>query len=201
MELNRFRKCSIAECSNTLKRGATRYCSIRCCHIAQRKERRPCASGCGKIANLHRNQCCSIACAHGRRYRCRAEEFLKDGGAHGFISAHFLARVLRDYYGERCLRCGWSQCHPITGRVPVEVDHIDGNWQNNRLTNLTLLCPNCHALTPTYRGLNRGHGRAYRLRPRENAAKLSALAQARSTAHARKVFQTQLRQLELLPPT
>jgi hypothetical protein len=41
----------------------------------------------------------------------------------------------------------------------VEVEHIDGNWRNNLPENLTLLCPNCHALTPTFRGLNRGHGR------------------------------------------
>lgn len=45
----------------------------------------------------------------------------------------------------------------------VEVEHIDGDWENNSLTNLTLLCPNCHALTPTFRGLNRGRGRSYRL--------------------------------------
>ena len=59
----------------------------------------------------------------------------------------------RSYYGERCLKCGWSRRHPKTGKVPIEVEHIDGNWQNSRLTNLTLLCPNCHALTPTFRAL------------------------------------------------
>lgn len=43
--------------------------------------------------------------------------------------------------------------------IPLEVDHIDGNHENNKLTNLKLLCCNCHALTPTYRIKNKGNGR------------------------------------------
>ncbi|WP_328910383.1 HNH endonuclease [Streptomyces sp. NBC_00234] len=57
---------------------------------------------------------------------------------------------------DHCARCGtgpaWRD-RPL----PLEVDHIDGNWRNNQPENLRLLCPNCHSTTDTYRG--RGKGR------------------------------------------
>lgn len=40
--------------------------------------------------------------------------------------------------------------------IPLELNHIDGNSSNHVITNLELLCPNCHSLTPTYRGRNKG---------------------------------------------
>ena len=39
--------------------------------------------------------------------------------------------------------------------IPLELHHINGNNSDNRLENLLLLCPNCHALTDSYRGKNK----------------------------------------------
>jgi hypothetical protein len=54
---------------------------------------------------------------------------------------------------EKCEICGWSK-KTIDGRLPLELDHINGDRHDNRLKNLRILCPNCHSLQPTHRGLN-----------------------------------------------
>jgi len=61
--------------------------------------------------------------------------------------------------GNKCEECGWDKINPSTGNCPIEIEHIDGNSENNSLNNLKLLCPNCHSLTPTYKNLNKGNGR------------------------------------------
>ena len=52
-----------------------------------------------------------------------------------------------------CELCGWAECSE-DGRIPVELDHINGDRYDNRLENLRILCPNCHSLQPTHRGKN-----------------------------------------------
>lgn len=51
-----------------------------------------------------------------------------------------------------CSNCGLEKW--LNDPIPLELEHKDGNPLNNSLDNLCLLCPNCHALTPTYRGKN-----------------------------------------------
>lgn len=79
------------------------------------------------------------------------------------ISRH-VRRYMVERYGEKCTFCGWAEKHPTTGKIPVALDHVDGDWSNNTETNLRFLCPNHHSLTPTYGSLNRGRGRAERLK-------------------------------------
>lgn len=53
-----------------------------------------------------------------------------------------------------CELCGWAQVSE-DGRIPVELDHVNGNHADNRLENLRILCPNCHSLQSTHRGRNK----------------------------------------------
>lgn len=53
-----------------------------------------------------------------------------------------------------CEECGWAK-KAKSGRIPLELDHINGDAQDNRIENLRILCPNCHSLKPTHRGRNR----------------------------------------------
>jgi hypothetical protein len=48
-----------------------------------------------------------------------------------------------------CEECGVGDWNGK--RLPKEVDHIDGDTNNNSKDNLKLLCPNCHSQTDTWR--------------------------------------------------
>lgn len=120
---------------------------------------------CGTQCKRHKQIYCSNQCQKDHQYQQyikRWQEGLEDGmkGNQG-ISEH-LRRYLHNLHDSACQECGWNKIHPITGLVPLTIDHIDGDYRNNKEENLRLLCPNCHSLTPTYGKLNAGNGRENR---------------------------------------
>ena len=69
-------------------------------------------------------------------------------------------RLLNEgYLKPECAICGYSRW--LDGEIPLQLDHKDGNKENNSLRNLRLLCPNCHALTPQYRLKDEFKGETY----------------------------------------
>jgi Zn finger protein HypA/HybF involved in hydrogenase expression len=59
-------------------------------------------------------------------------------------------RLIRENIFEaKCSNCNLKEWLGLP--IPLELEHIDGDRYNNRLENLKLLCPNCHALTATWR--------------------------------------------------
>jgi 5-methylcytosine-specific restriction endonuclease McrA len=74
---------------------------------------------------------------------------VKDGP---FIRSDALKKRLikdgvKEHKCERCLNTQW-----LGEVIPLELDHINGDHEDNRIENLRLLCPNCHAQTETYCG-------------------------------------------------
>lgn len=55
-------------------------------------------------------------------------------------------------FNHQCSTCGCTKW--FGADIPLELDHIDGDNKNNNLSNIRLLCPNCHAMTDNYRGRN-----------------------------------------------
>ena len=70
------------------------------------------------------------------------------------LKRRLLQEGLKKHICEQCGLIEW-QGKPI----PLELHHINGNNRDNRIENLVLLCPNCHALTESYRGRNKRNGR------------------------------------------
>ncbi len=54
---------------------------------------------------------------------------------------------------KKCYNCNLTEW--LGNPIPLELEHINGDNRDNRIENLTLLCPNCHAFTSTYRGKNK----------------------------------------------
>ncbi len=67
------------------------------------------------------------------------------------------ARLVRDgLVPYQCAWCGVSSWRDQP--LMLQLDHIDGNSQNNEPANLRLLCPNCHSQTDTFCGRNTANG-------------------------------------------
>lgn len=147
------RKCSAA--FNNRKRAGTRYSDCLNCSA--------------KIAGRGRKYC-STSCAAEHRRKALIDSWIS-GEWDGSSTSGLSTAVRRHLIAQANYRCqspdcdipgGWSRVNPVTGKVPLEVDHIDGNCYNNSPDNLIVLCPNCHSLTPTFRALNKNSGRTYR---------------------------------------
>jgi len=63
-----------------------------------------------------------------------------------------------DYKGRICSECGIGESYNKK-KLTLEIDHIDGDYRNNYIDNLRVLCPNCHSQTETYRSKNRNSKR------------------------------------------
>lgn len=148
------------------------YCSSRCAAIVnnlKRPKKLKFCILCNQRLKSSGHNYCSNKCQNTHQHNLFIDRWKKglEEGVKGintrFLSGH-IERYLKEKYKDACSMCGWSQKHSITGKVPLEIDHIDGNSENNREENLRMICPNCHSLTSSFRNLNKGKGRAWRIK-------------------------------------
>jgi hypothetical protein len=79
------------------------------------------------------------------------EEYLTNNSS--ISSTNLRDRLLREGIKQRsCEIC--DNIEWMGKPIPLHLDHIDGDHSNNLLGNLRVICPNCHAQTPTYCGKN-----------------------------------------------
>jgi hypothetical protein len=91
---------------------------------------------------------------HGWARRTPLKELLVSNCVSGVTTSKLKTRLLlKGLLQRRCYRCGLTEW--LGQAIPLELEHVNGDRSDNRLENLTLLCPNCHALTSTYRGKNK----------------------------------------------
>lgn len=119
---------------------------------------------CGKLIPI-KNTYCNNHCQTNYEYgqwiiRWKQDSSIGIRGQYGI--SNYIKRFLFEKFDNKCSICSWSKINPTSNTLPLEIEHIDGNFENNLEENLTLLCPNCHSLTPTYKGANKGNGRKNR---------------------------------------
>ena len=114
---------------------------------------------------IKRNKFCSVICQKEFEYKKYINNWKKgkELGKRGeYQISMYIKRYLFEKYNNKCSKCGWGEVNKYTGNIPLEIEHIDGNYKNNKEENLILLCPNCHSLTSTYKGANLNNGRKSR---------------------------------------
>lgn len=167
------KKCFYCKSEMIEKTGKERkFCSVSCSNKARKKEdgRKPVAKfkesvdnlkyclNCNGEVNIQRNYFCSQKCHIEYNDKAYYEKIklgdLKDS------SRKTIKRILLKLRGHRCEICSNEKWN--NENIPIVLDHIDGDHNNNLETNLRLICPNCDAQLPTYKGANKGKGRKWR---------------------------------------
>ncbi len=151
------------------KKTENTFCSQSCCasYTQRGRKRKPaptflCAH-CGTKNEGKRGKFCNSQCsAEFRKFDIEAWLRGEVSGNTVMGCSNAIKRYLLEQCDNKCPKCGWGESNPVTGIVPLEVNHIDGDSKNNRPDNLEVLCPNCHSLTPNFRALNKKSSRTRR---------------------------------------
>jgi len=141
--------CStILSYDNRHKKFCNSSCSVTYNNLQRGKKIAHCIH-CNLLLNGRLGKYCSTKCQVDYRYKLKLDSGIHSNGV--------VKRWLTETYGYKCMCCGITEWN--NKKIVLELEHKDGNSENNDLVNLELLCPNCHSQTPTYKAKNKGKGR------------------------------------------
>lgn len=153
------KNCSFCKKEQPYEKRRAKYCGHPCAAKATRNRAgtgrtpKPCKA-CSQPTRAYRpgkfNTYCDVCISNGKHLNRKT---LKEA-THDQTRKRHLLRTRP----HRCECCGGRTW--LKKLIPLEMDHIDGNSDNNTEKNLRLICPNCHALSPFSKGRNRGNGRS-----------------------------------------
>ena len=142
--------------------GLKNYCSIKCRNSrvwteADKLKKSEAAKNSNKVKEANRRTSSNLNSI--KKYQQSIEENRKKKIAKiietPFDELKWSDKRIKIYHEQdgKCNRCRNNKWQGEN--IPLELEHKDGNNINNDRNNLELLCPNCHALTDTWRGRNK----------------------------------------------
>jgi len=127
------------------------------------KKKRSICPNCDKEVPRPEYKYCNNNCQHQFQWKQKRQQLLTEGleiVGNESSKMKYAKRILKEKNGEKCEICGITEWQHKT--VPLVLDHINGNPDDWDFKNLRLVCGNCDMQLPTFKGKNRGNGRASR---------------------------------------
>jgi|LauGreDrversion4_2_1035121.scaffolds.fasta_scaffold364741_1 Zn finger protein HypA/HybF involved in hydrogenase expression len=103
---------------------------------------------CSKLFDYNPSQSNGKYCSN----RCQSDLTLSKRFQNGTRWNYAMSKFVKRLKGDKCEECGI--CEWNGKKLTMQVDHIDGDRKNNEISNLKVLCPNCHSQTETYGSKN-----------------------------------------------
>jgi hypothetical protein len=155
------KKCLFCGSLISYEKRKNKFCDSSCSASYYNKFRkiRAFCINCGGEVKYHKSTYCSTSCQADYKDKHAIVKALYSGNF-GSMSAKSIKRLLIKYRGIRCEVCGISMW--MGKQVPLVIDHISGNHEDNSVNNVRLVCGNCDMQLPTYKSKNKGNGRFYR---------------------------------------